>query len=65
MIAHALKFLVAIRYILQFCEMSSCWGMIGQTKATLIGCMNKVTHQGAAVGARSDIYDYLVLVVHY
>jgi len=44
--------------------MTSCLLIIGQAKATPVGRIFKVTHQGAAPGAKSDVYDFLVCKCH-
>jgi len=40
--------------------MTSSFPIIGAAKATPTWSMFKVTHQAAAPGARSDVYDCLV-----
>ena len=51
----------AICYVLPVLRMTSGLPIIGQAKATPIGPIFKVTHQGAAPRTKSDVYDCLVI----
>ena len=54
----------AICYVLPVLWMTSCLAIIiGQVKATPVGRALRMTHQEAALGAKSDDYDCLVVVV--
>jgi len=46
----------AICYVFPVLLMTSCLPIIGQAKATPTGRILKVTHAGAALRAKSDIY---------
>jgi len=53
----------AICYVLPVLWMTSCLAIIGREKATPEGRALRMTHQEAALGAKSDDYDCLVVVV--
>jgi len=53
----------AICYVLPVLWMASCLAIIGQEKATPVGRILRMTHQEAALGAKSNDYDCLVVVV--
>jgi len=50
----------ATSYVLPVLWMKSRLPIMGQAEAMHIGCVLKVTHQGAEQGVKSDIYDWLV-----
>jgi len=56
----------AINYIglLPILRMTSCLAVIAQAKAMPIGRILKVTHQEAAPGAKSDVWDCLTDYSH-
>jgi len=41
--------------------MTSCVPMISEAEVMPVGCILKVTHQGAALALKSDVYTYLVV----
>ena len=53
----------AMRYVLPVLGMTSCFHIMGQAKAPPIGRILKVTYQGAAQEAKTDVYDCLVIII--
>jgi len=53
----------AMRYVLPVLWMTSCFHIMGQAKAPPIGRILKVTYQGAAQEAKTDVYDCLVIII--